>query len=360
MKKEREMFRIQMLPAGHGDCLWIEYGDPGSPHRVLIDGGVKETYRDHLKPKIEGLAAADRRFELFVLTHIDADHIEGSIELLEDRENGADFGDVWFNGWHHLPQEVLSVGQGIEFTAQIKERNLPWNTLFDEKAVMVDPDQPTLPAVTLPGGLKVTLLSPTPKELGRLKRDWDKELEESGLLEEFERVFLSAEDSGDPSDSMDIDELAASPFKKDGSKPNGSSIAMLAEFDEKRLLLAGDAHAPVLMESLRQLAREREVAQIAVDAFKIAHHGSGKNLSNDLLNTVRCRNYLVSTNGDRFHHPDHKAMARIIKNGGTQPVLLFNYRSDENQVWHNEGLMASHGYNVNYPDGDDGLVWELA
>jgi hypothetical protein len=32
-------FRITMLPALHGDCLWIEYGEEGDTHHVLIDGG---------------------------------------------------------------------------------------------------------------------------------------------------------------------------------------------------------------------------------------------------------------------------------------------------------------------------------
>ena len=34
------MLKIEMLLAGHGDCLWIEYGDPQAPRRVLIDGGL--------------------------------------------------------------------------------------------------------------------------------------------------------------------------------------------------------------------------------------------------------------------------------------------------------------------------------
>ena len=30
------MLKLEMLPAGHGDCLWIEYGDPLSPHRSSL------------------------------------------------------------------------------------------------------------------------------------------------------------------------------------------------------------------------------------------------------------------------------------------------------------------------------------
>ena len=34
------MFTIEMLPAAHGDCLWIEYGSGQEVRRILIDGGL--------------------------------------------------------------------------------------------------------------------------------------------------------------------------------------------------------------------------------------------------------------------------------------------------------------------------------
>jgi hypothetical protein len=30
------IFEIEMLPAENGDCLWIEYGDPERPHRIVF------------------------------------------------------------------------------------------------------------------------------------------------------------------------------------------------------------------------------------------------------------------------------------------------------------------------------------
>ena len=70
------MFRIEMLPAAHGDCLWIEYGSGARVHRILIDGGPAHAY-PALRERILHLPADARRFELLVITHIDADHIEG-------------------------------------------------------------------------------------------------------------------------------------------------------------------------------------------------------------------------------------------------------------------------------------------
>ena len=35
------MFNVQMLCAGHGDCLWLEYGHRGNTRRILIDAGFR-------------------------------------------------------------------------------------------------------------------------------------------------------------------------------------------------------------------------------------------------------------------------------------------------------------------------------
>ena len=70
-----------MLPAGHGDCLWIEYGDASETHRWLVDCGTQPTATE-LRRRVEALPENDRRFELLVMSHIDADHIGGVLPFL--------------------------------------------------------------------------------------------------------------------------------------------------------------------------------------------------------------------------------------------------------------------------------------
>ena len=96
-----------MLPAREGDCLWIEYGDPARPRRILIDGGRKSAYAE-LKRRFADLPRAQRAFELLILSHVDADHIEGLLELAADPQLAVTFKDVWFNGEQHLvkPESV--------------------------------------------------------------------------------------------------------------------------------------------------------------------------------------------------------------------------------------------------------------
>lgn len=90
-----------MLPAREGDCLWIEYGDEKRPRRVLIDGGRQSTYAI-LRQRFAVLPAEQSEFELLILSHVDADHIEGFLKLVADPELPVRFKDVWFNGRYHL------------------------------------------------------------------------------------------------------------------------------------------------------------------------------------------------------------------------------------------------------------------
>ena len=143
--------------------------------------------------------------------------------------------------------------------------------------------------------------------------------------------------------------LADAKFKADTGAPNGSSIAFLAEFEGKAALLAADAHPTVLVQSVRKLLRERRSEKLRIDALKLPHHGSGKNLNVDLLKLLDCPRYLVSSDGSTFHHPDREAIARVIKYGGSERTLYFNYRSEFNDVWARKDLQAKYGYAAVYP-----------
>ena len=341
--------RVDMLPARHGDSLWIEYGRGNArPSRVLIDCGPKGS-DDELRRRIDALPPQEREFELFILSHIDDDHIGAAITLLKDaKQLGLRFGDVWFNGWRHL-SEHLNAAQGEAFSALLQSEGLPWNQMVGGAAMVREVD--TVPEFTLPGGMKLTLLSPTPDRLKALARSWKREVGDLAGQAEAGSKYLGRV----PSSSDDVNALAAMPFESDKTAANGSSIAVLAEFGGHSLLLGADAHAPVLEEAVRLLCRQRGIATLAIDAFKLPHHGSQNNLSVPLLAQLRCPHYLVSTSGARFYHPDREAIARVIAHGRQteQPATLwFNYRTPEplNAVWDKAALKAQHGYATVYPE----------
>jgi beta-lactamase superfamily II metal-dependent hydrolase len=344
-----------MLPAGHGDCLWIEYGDHGATHRLLIDGGTQASASGLLK-HIDALTARDRQFELLMLSHIDSDHIGGVLPLMKAVQQGLRFGDVWFNGWRHLSGELGSK-QGEMFSTAIQDLHLPWNAWRQGHAIVVDGD--TLPSATLPGGMKLTLLSPTREQLAKLAPAWKQELKKAGLVP-GSRVDYSRFLKGSPSTSTDVDKLADTKFDGDAAPANGSSIAVLAEFGGASVLFGADAHDPVLRESVRRLLRQRGVDRLKLDAFKVSHHASQNNLSKDLLALIDCKRYCISTNGDYFCHPDREAIGRIIKYGGARPELHFNYLTRYNDVWKRADLQERYKYSARYPQqGEDGVAVSL-
>lgn len=359
------MFSIEMLLALEGDCLWIKYGDADKPRLMVIDAGRKESYR----ALADRLAELTDPVELFVMTHIDDDHIFGAVPLFaDDRIDEKTFKDVWYNGYTHLDPDVarrpkspdqLGAVTGEIFAALIQKHRYPWNEWFDKGATIVVPDTGTLPVIKLDGDMELTLLSPTWNSLTALKRFWEKELEENddldpndpdAALEIFgERKALQPDVLGG---IIDVDDLVELDFERDTKEPNGSSIAFLAEHDGHAVLFTGDAHPPVLEKSIKRLLQERGQHILHLDAVKVSHHGSRKNTSPELLKLLECRRFLISTNGSRHEHPDKEAIARIVHryHENNEPTeLYFNYRSRYNQVWDDDDLRQEWNYRTHYP-----------
>ncbi|HYR10663.1 MAG TPA: hypothetical protein VEQ60_22995, partial [Longimicrobium sp.] len=288
------------------------------------------------------------------------------ISLLENPPEGLCFGDVWFNGWRHLPSEdpeepeVLSVRQAEVLTKLLIARELPWNRAFGGKAVRVEDEGP-LPRWTLPGGMRLTLLSPTVQRLRRLRRRWEKEIQAEKVRDQPGHPDERTDRLEVLGPLPDLERLARSPFKPDDSVPNGSSIAFAAEFRGKRCLFAGDAFAPDIQAAVERLAAEEGETQLELDALKLAHHGGQKNTSAELVSALACARYLFSSDGSVYDHPHHESVARVVVHGRRRgpPRLFFNYRSDQNQVWGNQGLFRGR-YEPLLPDEDQaGMVVDL-
>lgn len=362
------MFTIEMLEANEGDALWVEYGNPDRPHRFLIDCGYKSTYRQVLE-RFD--ADPELRLELFVLTHIDGDHIAGAVPFIADARITKDkLREVWFNSRKHLGDH-LGVEQAEYFTHHLVKKRFAWNKKFAGQSVVIE-DDAALPVCDVEGGLKLTLLSPTREKLRELAVEWNSDLEKvmksRGVASVDDLVARgSAALEPDHLGKLNVARLAATDFDPDSEAPNGSSIAFLAEFRddfdggrEKSVLFTGDAHSTVLEESIRKVIADRNLGRLTVDALKVSHHGSKKNTSKDLLDLLNCRHFLFSTNGSKHDHPDLECVARVVarKRRGTQ--LHFNYLSNLNIMWNDALLQREFGFTAHYPrSGASGLVVSL-
>jgi beta-lactamase superfamily II metal-dependent hydrolase len=357
--------RIEMLPAEEGDALWVEYGDPTKPRRLLIDGGVLGTH-DRLIEKIEGIEGK-RRFELIMITHIDNDHIDAMVKLLgEDLELEVE--EFWFNAWEQIKEaDTLGVKQGEMLTEKIAQRGYPHHQMSGGKAIAIPSDPGTkLPVYKLEGGMTLTILGPTAKDLGRLKAEWKRTIENAGLVPggEFTGAKLLEDAPRYQKDRLgsaapNVERWANRKFSEDPSAPNASSISFLAEYGNRSVLFTGDARSGSLIEGIDRLLEERGISKLKIDAFKVPHHGSKNNLSNEVMERIDSKHFLLSSSGAKFNHPDSDAVARIIFHS-EKPTLHFNYFSKDNKDWDRTAWKSELGYDTVFPDqGQSGLVVEF-
>jgi hypothetical protein len=346
-----------MMPAREGDCLLVTYGNEQETRRILVDGGRSATWQD-VRAHLQAVAQDPNVLELLIITHVDRDHIEGILGLIEDQSVALRFKDIWFNGYHHLLGECLeSFGpvQGERLSSALMKPDRPWNRAFESCAVCVKPDGSAV-SVQLDGGMVLTILSPDRAKLRALEPEWRKEVTAAGMIP-GQPAIQPARPAGYEvmGGRIDVATLADTVFEEDPSKPNGSSIALLAEYDGRRALLTGDAHVGRLVEALRPLAGA-EGGRLRLDAMKLSHHGSKHNLSSELIGLLDCRRYLVSTNGSYFGHPDREAIARVIKYGGANVEIAFNYISEQTKAWNIQRLRDQWGYLATYPPGGQGYL----
>ncbi|MFL7906025.1 ComEC/Rec2 family competence protein [Azospirillum argentinense] len=340
------MFQLEMLPACEGDCLILSWGDPAKPFRLLIDAG-RDSTADAVQTYVERHGWPKGMFELFIITHIDRDHIEGAVKLLRDERFRPLVKGVWFNDRNDLDYappaskfEEYGALDGERLTQLIAKHGMASNVPFKPAPVAVERDQ--LRIVTLDGGLSLTVLSPDQQQLANLAKPWDDTLRDAPA---------GWEDYGE-AEPIDIDFLASRPFKGDKAKPNGSSIAMVATFEGRSALLTGDAHVGRLLTSL-ELYKTLHPEHDRFALVKAAHHGSRGNVSLDLVRAVKCDRWAISTSGSQFKHPDREAIARIIS-GSPGPVgLFFNYDTTFTRYWRNPPKQA-YAFTPEY--GDEGYL----
>lgn len=337
-----------MLPAREGDCLWIRYGKPTAPHQILVDTGRAATYKA-LRERLMKLPANQRTFELFVITHVDRDHIEGAMALLEDEELPITLKQIWFNGFDHLPKskvETFGAVQGERVTTALLKRKKQWNRWWKGQSVALRGD--TLPKPTLGGGMKLTLLSPDRQQLIDLIPQWKEECREAGIIPGIKAKEHKKPPGIEVFGALDVEKLATTPFTPDKTLPNGTSIVLLAEYDGKRVLLGADSHVDRLIASLKALRKGKK--RIPIDLFKVSHHGSDRNVSKELIELIDCPLYLISTNGSYFQHPKAAALARILKYASSSITLAFNYHSKFTDVWDQPALKSKYHYDTVYPE----------
>ncbi|MCA0394187.1 MAG: MBL fold metallo-hydrolase [Proteobacteria bacterium] len=340
------MLAIEMLQGGHGDALVVEYGKGNRVRRLLVDAGTAHAY-DAVRKRL--LARRDARYDAFVITHVDEDHIGGAVKLLQDPDLRHRIDHVWFNGYAHCKQggNVLGPLDGERLTQAITTGGYTWNAPFAKPVSpkvggpVVVPATGDLPSFALEGGATLTLLSPTGPKLRRMATEWENVVVDAGLVpgkgtdlearapKSWDKPVKALPDVLSPTQ---LSRLAAA-TAVDGSAANGASIAFILEYDGARALLAADAHPTPLVSGLRRYGRMKGEERVRIDICKLPHHGSRANVTTALIEAIDATCYLVSTDGRTFGHPDDAALARVLCASASSPRIYCNYASERTRGW---------------------------
>lgn len=384
---------LKLFPASYGDSFLITCKGKENTN-IIIDMGLISTYDNSIKRQLEIIHERGEKISLSIFTHVHEDHILGGIKFLGENGNSNDFNivkldEIWFNSFRHLQYEkrqklkiqridmLTSILKKISERGHAREKGVrtiseisfpqgttlasllykndykyKWNKSYQDEAIvektMIENDREILNYVYINKEVKITVLSPSKSNLENLDKEWknalsrlgyDDIIEDSELMDDALEVYMASLQVTNGKRSVttasycddNIESIANMNFESDQSVVNGSSIAFILEFYDKRLLFLGDAHAETIENNLKKFMEERDLDRVHFDAVKISHHGSKHNTSMNLLNMIQADRFIISTNGKGRGncHPDIECIYRIIaSNQNSKKEIIFNYKPE--------------------------------
>lgn len=391
------MINIEAFPASYGESILVCLGEDNKKN-ILIDSGFVSTYNNHIKRRLKELSRNGQVVDLFVLTHFDADHIRGAINLLKengeyDKPNIVRIEDIWINMLKHVDfgdnRVKLSEQEKVKFKTILRKRypielfnrhvddistsesltvselicsgNYKNNKSFSGGLIVADKGSNV---VDIDGEIKIKILSPTVDKIEELNKIWVSELLKIGLKskfdnngelsEAFEKLLVNIIPSINRglvrsccSEKDIIKALSEKDvFSEDTDAVNGSSIAFILEYENKRILFLGDSHPSVIEKELKKEIDEKN-QKLKVNLMKVSHHGSRGNLTKELLEMIDCDKFLICTNGAQYSHPDIESISRIItSNEDKEKIIIMNYETPSIRKFLNKDLMKKYRYSI--------------
>lgn len=308
---------VNVLKAGHGDCLFISIKGENT-YNILIDGGTSFCYERKernrmvpgaLKLLIEELKENNEHIDLLILTHIDDDHIGGLKEWFENDFPTTDFvRELWFNDGNAI--EIYdkanlnnSVRKAITLIDMMDEKGFAYKTGL-LKGVRKD----------IPSGF-IKILAPDRTDYAPIEQ-----VISDALL-----------NSSNTNYKKSIKDLLNEKFdSKEISTANKASLAFWMQVEGENYLLLGDADVDTICAGLRSEGFSFEHPMIC-KMVKLSHHGSKNNFSMEFLKLIRTRKFVVSTDGKYFGHPDKEVIARIV--ASTEADIFFNYKERAEEIF---------------------------
>lgn len=303
------MIQLYTYDVGKGDCLLLRYqGKSGKYHNILVDSGTSRFARK-LSQLGQKIADSGEQIDLVLITHVDNDHLGGLFSL---ERHGAPLhaGRFVINhpdvepAMYRESDRLLSIRSNDELCKMLSKRGAVVCGAVRGDAICLD-------------GAKLCMIGPAQKRLSQL----------------FDAAVQDTPLGGGSDWGAGLETLMNSPLPvRDTSANNAASIVFVFEYMGVRLLFTGDGFPEDILEGLRICGMPRTAdGKIRFDAVKLPHHGSARNISEEMPCVIDTHRFIICADGTR--HPDKLTIAKLLKWYGT--VEIFSGR-----CWWNGNFMT--------------------
>lgn len=311
---------ISFLPVGCGDAIRIRFlGNDTLYHNILVDGGTYKgnIYETTLQKEIQDIITKNEIIDLWIITHIDDDHIGGVLRFIKDKTLNQNVDlkrtTFWFN------YSVFDYDTGIKDTnLKSVSQGILLREFLKQNALLVEKITDASGAIDFYGAI-LTVLSPNKSKYEALIKSWENE--EVKIQKKETAAFKSA--SGYNDYSIKMDDFNLDNFDPDKSPENASSISFLFEYHNTKTLFLADSLPFAVTDSLERM-NYSESNKLVLNLMQMPHHGNKRNLNNKLLQLIQCFDFVISSNGfNTYHLPNKEALVRVVHNFPKQKVNFF-------------------------------------
>ncbi|MFC0342999.1 ComEC/Rec2 family competence protein [Epilithonimonas hispanica] len=311
-----KQIQIDFLPVDSGeksgDAIALRYGDFSDRSLyqvVVIDGGTKDS-GNRLVEHIQKFYDTNH-VDIVICTHPDSDHASGLRQVM----NQCSVGELWIHKpWEHS-EHIRDLFHDGRITDSSLSEKLQNAYTYAYELVQLAEDKNIDVREPFAGRESednvVMILGPSTDYYRELLPDFARSPKAKTILE---KAFSSYDKAINwIQEAFDIETLS-----EDGetSAENRSSAVVMLRFAGKKYLFSGDAGIDSLQRVL-DFAEEEFIDISFVDFFQIPHHGSKRNISPSILDSIKCTTAFVSASKDSPKHPAKKVTNALLRRGAT-------------------------------------------
>jgi competence protein ComEC len=264
---------VYFFDVGQGDSALIV--TPGG-RQVLVDGGPEA--ESATRALAGPLSPWDRSLDMVVLTHLDADHSQGLLKVLDRYQVAAVVTGVSPPGPLSISNGEGVGGEAPQWTATLKRRQLRVIPMAAGYRIMLEP------------GVALEVLNPP-----------------------------------------------QIPFRGSQSDDNNNAVVLRLVYGDVRFLLAADIEALAEEHLVRPGAAP---GGLESEVLKVAHHGSKTSTTAGFLQRVSPSHAVISAGAEnRYGHPHPQVMARLSEQPGLAGIYQtaqqgsIEFISDGQRFW---------------------------